>query len=120
MTPFGGALDRACRAITSVNAATAESTREAVVHLSEEPVDVIIVGPSLDDGTRDELLNELRARHANIPLIAVGGPDEAAPLDALAYGAIEALGDDETPRLCNDVAGDSRCRFGPRATRRAR
>ena len=83
----------------SVNAATADSTREAVVHLSEEPVDVIIVGPSLDDGTRDELLNELRARHANIPLIAVGGPSEPAPLDALAYGAIEALGDDETPRL---------------------
>jgi diguanylate cyclase (GGDEF)-like protein len=83
----------------SVNAATADSTREAVVHLSEEPVDVIIVGPSLDDGTRDELLNELRARHANIPLIAVGGPSEDAPLDALAYGAIEALGDDETPRL---------------------
>jgi diguanylate cyclase (GGDEF)-like protein len=83
----------------SVNAATADSTREAVVHLSEEPVDVIIVGPSLDDGTRDELLNELRARHANIPLIAVGGPNEDAPLDALAYGAIEALGDDETPRL---------------------
>jgi diguanylate cyclase (GGDEF)-like protein len=83
----------------SVNAATAESTREAVVHLSEEPVDVIIVGPSVDDGTRDELLNELRARHANIPLIAVGGPSESAPLEALAYGAIEALGDDETPRL---------------------
>ncbi len=83
----------------SVNAATAESTREALVHLSEEPVDVIIVGPSLDDGTRDELLNELRARHANIPLIAVGGPSERAPLEALAYGAIEALGDDETPRL---------------------
>ena len=62
-------------------------------------VDVIVVGPSLDDGTRDELLNELRARHANIPLIAVGGPREPAPLDALAYGAIEALGDDETPRL---------------------
>ncbi len=83
----------------SVNAATADSTREAVVHLSEEPVDVIIVGPSLDDGSREELLNELRARHANIPLIAVGGPNEPAPLDALAYGAIEALGDDETPRL---------------------
>lgn len=83
----------------SVNAATAESTREAMVHLSEEPVDVIVVGPALDDGTRNELLNELRARHATIPLIAIGGPDEGAPLDALAYGAIEALADDETARL---------------------
>jgi diguanylate cyclase (GGDEF)-like protein len=83
----------------SVNAATAVSTREALVHLSEELVDVIVVGSLLDDGTRDELLNELRARHATIPLIAVGGPNELAPLDALAHGAIEALADDETPRL---------------------
>jgi hypothetical protein len=35
----------------SVNAATATSTREALAHLSEEPVDVIVVGPTLDDGT---------------------------------------------------------------------
>jgi diguanylate cyclase (GGDEF)-like protein len=83
----------------SVNAATAASTRETLVHLSEEPVDVIVVGTLLDDGTRDELLNELRARHATIPLIAIGGPNEGAPLDALAYGAIEALADDESPRL---------------------
>ena len=83
----------------SVNAATAASTREALVHLSEEPVDVIVVGSTLDDGTRDELLNELRARHATIPLIALGAPNEMAPLDALAFGAIEALADDETPRL---------------------
>ena len=34
------------------------------MHLSEELVDVIIVGPRLDDGTRDELLNELRYRSA--------------------------------------------------------
>ena len=83
----------------SVNAATAASTRETLIHLSEEPVDVIIIGSTIDDGTRDELLNEMRARHAHIPLIAIGGPNELAPLDALAYGAIEALGDDETPRL---------------------
>jgi len=83
----------------SVNAATAVSTRETLVHLSEEPVDVIIVGPTLDDGTLDDLLNELRSRHATIPLIAIGGPDELAPLDALAFGAIEALADNETSRL---------------------
>ena len=83
----------------SVNAATATSMRDALVHLSEEPVDVIIVGPTLEDGTRDELLNELRARHATIPLIAIGAPDEIEPLDALAFGAIEALADAETTRL---------------------
>jgi diguanylate cyclase (GGDEF)-like protein len=83
----------------SVNAATAVSAREALMHLSEEPVDVIVVGPLLDDGTRDELLNEMRARHATIPLIAIGPVNAAAPLEALAYGAIEALAEDETTRL---------------------
>jgi diguanylate cyclase (GGDEF)-like protein len=83
----------------SLNAAVAVSTREALVHLSEEPVDVIVVGATLDDGSREELLDELRARHALVPLIAVGGPDESAPLLTLSYGAIEALADDETARL---------------------
>jgi diguanylate cyclase (GGDEF)-like protein len=83
----------------SLNAAVAVSTREAMVHLSEEPVDVIVFGATLDDGTRDELLDELRARHAMLPLIAIGAPSQLAPLDTLAYGAIEALADDETARL---------------------
>jgi diguanylate cyclase (GGDEF)-like protein len=83
----------------SLNAAVAVSTREALVHLSEEPVDVIIVGATLDDGSREVLLDELRARHALLPLIAVGGAGEPAPLDTLAYGAIEALAHDETARL---------------------
>jgi diguanylate cyclase (GGDEF)-like protein len=83
----------------SLNAAVAVSTREAMVHLSEEPVDVIVCGAALDDGTRDELLDELRARHALLPLIAIGAPSQLAPLDTLAYGAIEALADDETARL---------------------
>lgn len=83
----------------SLNAAVAVSTGEAMVHLSEEPVDVIVFGATVDDGTRDELLDELRARHALLPLIAIGAPNELAPLDTLAYGAIEALADDETARL---------------------
>ncbi len=83
----------------ALNAAVAASTREALIHLSEEPVDVIIVGATIDDGTRDELLDELRARHALLPLITLGQPNERAPLHTLAYGAIEALADDETARL---------------------
>jgi hypothetical protein len=70
-----------------------------MVHLSEEPVDVIVFGATVDDGTRDELLDELRARHAMLPLIAIGAPNQVAPLDTLAYGAIEALADEETARL---------------------
>ena len=45
------------------------------------------------------MLDELRARHATIPLIAIGAPNEREPLDALAFGAIEALADDDTTRL---------------------
>jgi diguanylate cyclase (GGDEF)-like protein len=70
-----------------------------MVHLSEEPVDVIVFGATVDDGSRDELLGDLRARHAMLPLIAIGAPNEVAPLDTLAYGAIEALADDDTARL---------------------
>ena len=70
-----------------------------MVHLSEEPVDVIVAGATLDDGTRDELLDEMRSRHALLPLIAIGEPNELAPLETLAYGAVEALADDETARL---------------------
>jgi diguanylate cyclase (GGDEF)-like protein len=77
----------------------AASTREALLHLSEEPVDVIVAGATLDDGTLDVLLGELCVRHATLPLIAIGRPSASAPFDTLACGAIEALADDETARL---------------------
>ena len=83
----------------TINAATAVSTREALIHLSEEAVDVIVTGATLDDGTRDELLAEVRERHPTIPIIAIGAPGAAAPFDAFDHGAIEALAHDEVPRL---------------------
>ncbi len=83
----------------TINAAVAGSTREALIHLSEEVVNVIVVGSTIEDGTRDELLAELSARHMTIPVIAIGAPGLTAPLDALDLGAIEALADHETARL---------------------
>ena len=83
----------------SVNAALAESTREALIHLSEEAVDVIVAGATVHDGTRDDLLEEIRTRHLSIPVIAIGEPGEQAPLDALNFGAIEALADADSARL---------------------
>ena len=83
----------------ALNAAVAASTREALIHLSHEAVDVIVAGSALDDGTRDDLLNDVRARHATPPIVVVGEPGEGVPLDALAHGAIEVLADDETARL---------------------
>ena len=59
----------------------------------------MIAGPTVDDGTFNELIDELRARHATIPIIAVGRAGDLPPLETLAYGAIEALADDETRRL---------------------
>lgn len=98
----GGSRDRWIAHATlslTVNAATAASAREALTHLSQELVDVAIVGPTLDDGTRDDLLDELRARHATLPVIAIGRAGELPPLEALTFGAIEVLADDDSPRL---------------------
>lgn len=85
--------------ILSVNAATAVSIREVLAHLSEEAVDVVIAGPHLDDGTRDELLEELSSRHPHLPTIAVGVDDPQATLEVLDRGAFEALRADEASRL---------------------
>ncbi len=83
----------------SLNAAVAASTREALLHLSAEPVDVIVAGYALDDGTFGDLLDEIHARHPLLPVIAIGASGARAPLDALAYGAFEVLSNDETARL---------------------
>ena len=91
-------IEQTSRTLT-INAAIAQSAREALIHLSEEVVNVIVVGALLDDGTRDDLLDVLRSRHLTIPVIAIGEPGAEAPLAALEFGAIEALADDETVRL---------------------
>jgi diguanylate cyclase (GGDEF)-like protein len=91
-------IEQLQRSLT-INAAIAVSTREALIHLSEEAVDVIVAGATLDDGTRDELLAEIGTRHPTIPIIAIGAPNAPAPLETFDHGAIEALAYDETPRL---------------------
>ena len=83
----------------TLNNAVAASQGEALIHLREEPVDIVVLGERLNDGTRNELLAELRVRNGDLPILAIGEPGELAPLDALEHGAFEALADDETPRL---------------------
>lgn len=84
--------------LLAVNAATAKSISETISHLSEEPVDVIVAGARLADGSRDELLAELFARHPDVPVIAFGGRAEDA-VGALGRGAYDALTSSELGRL---------------------
>ena len=87
----------------SLNAATASTVPEVLAHLSEEAVDVIVVGPQLDDGSRDDLLAELSVRHPHLPAIAIGVDDPRDTLEVLDRGAFEALRADESSRLASSM-----------------
>jgi diguanylate cyclase (GGDEF)-like protein len=82
----------------ALNAAAVASVREAIIHLSEEHVDVVVVGASSDDLLAFETVAELNARYAMLPIVAIA--DDASLASAmLDRGAFDVLLEDETPRL---------------------
>jgi diguanylate cyclase (GGDEF)-like protein len=72
--------------------------REALAHLAEEQVDVVVLGTTVDDGMPLDVLVELNQRHASLPIIAIA---DSAALASLLWerGAFDVLFADETPRL---------------------
>lgn len=83
--------------VLSLNALCVTSIHDALVHLSEEPVDAVIAGTAPEDGSRDELLSELGTRHPGVPVIVIAPADAAA--EAFALGAFDVLDESEAGRL---------------------
>jgi diguanylate cyclase (GGDEF)-like protein len=82
----------------ALNAAAVGTLREAISHLAEEDVDVVVVGASPDDLLAFETVAELNARYATLPIVAIA--DDASLASAmLERGAFDVLLEDETPRL---------------------
>ncbi len=72
--------------------------RDAIAHLAEEPVDVVVLGTTIDEASPVDILGELNARHPTLPVVAIAS-DPAAAGRLLELGAFDVLLDDETPRL---------------------
>jgi diguanylate cyclase (GGDEF)-like protein len=81
-----------------LNAAAVSTFRDAIAHLAEEPVDVVVLGTTHDAGSSADALFELRVRHATLPIVAIADQAEmvASLLDC---GAFDVLLEEETPRL---------------------
>ena len=82
----------------ALNAAVVTTVRAALAHLAQEPVDVVVVGSTVDEGAPVDVLLELSARHPTLPIVAIAADARAATL-MLEQGAFDVLLDEETPRL---------------------
>ncbi len=82
----------------ALNAAVVSTFRDAIAHLAEEPVDVVVLGTTAGDGSSADLLAELNARHPTLPIVAIAD-DDASASALLERGAFDVLLDAETPRL---------------------
>jgi diguanylate cyclase (GGDEF)-like protein len=82
----------------ALNAAAVTTFRDAITHLAEEPVDVVVLGVMVDAAAMADALCDLRSRHATLPIVAITGEASLVPL-LLDRGAFDVLLEDETPRL---------------------
>jgi diguanylate cyclase (GGDEF)-like protein len=82
----------------ALNAAVVPTFRDAVAHLAEEPVEIVVLGTTIDDVVPIDALVDLNARFPTLPIVAIVDDPADVPR-LLECGAFDVLLEDETPRL---------------------